>query len=277
MIPSAESFALARLRERLWVKPLATGMLSVAAAFVADRGRNPARANRSRDHDRVRRDSAFGHGGQHAGHRHVRGRVGRRRSRRSLENSSRSRKPRIRSWSTTKSMSAGSTTRTDPPGFKNSALPSTVHPVASEMRRSLMSGVPPMAPARPSRTSSLRSSPCKAGDRSRAPMSSAAGDESARTSRRSLRGRASRPHPAPARSPAGCPTAGRRRRRRRSPRARRESPAARTQTAPPIPRSAPTPITTAVDLLIMCSFAGGSPSRCPRVLPQTGAPSNRRG
>jgi hypothetical protein len=42
---------------------------------------------------------------------------------------------------------------TEPPGFKNSALPRIVQPVSSEARRSLMSGVLPTVPIKPSRVS----------------------------------------------------------------------------------------------------------------------------
>ena len=41
---------------------------------------------------------------------------------------------------------------TEPPGFMNSALPRMVQPVASEARRSRISGVLPIAPARSSAT-----------------------------------------------------------------------------------------------------------------------------
>ena len=40
---------------------------------------------------------------------------------------------------------------TEPPGLRNSALPRIVHPVSSEARRSLISGVLPTVPIKPSR------------------------------------------------------------------------------------------------------------------------------
>jgi hypothetical protein len=48
-------------------------------------------------------------------------------------------------------MAAAARSFTDCPGFMNSALPKMVQPVISEARRSLISGVPPMA----ARTSGL--------------------------------------------------------------------------------------------------------------------------
>src|SRR5262249_46548620 len=62
---------------------------------------------------------------------------------------------------------------TDPPGFRNSALPSTSQPVSSDARRNRISGVLPTASVNPSRTStesslaSGRGEVGRASDRSR--------------------------------------------------------------------------------------------------------------
>jgi hypothetical protein len=48
---------------------------------------------------------------------------------------------------------------TEPPGLRNSALPRIVHPVSSEARRSLISGVFPTVPIKPSRICMSASTP----------------------------------------------------------------------------------------------------------------------
>jgi len=49
-------------------------------------------------------------------------------------------------------MNSAARSLTDWPGFMNSALPKIVHPVASEARLSLISGVRPIAPTMLSQT-----------------------------------------------------------------------------------------------------------------------------
>src|SRR5690349_12100212 len=54
--------------------------------------------------------------------------------------------------SASRTMNSAARSLTEPPGLRNSALPRIVQPVSSEARRSLMSGVLPIVPRKPSRT-----------------------------------------------------------------------------------------------------------------------------